>query len=215
MPKKCSPCPDTCITIKKNQKLLLKILNCLWNQYITNRTTATKIFFANPNPLSTDVSGNTKYTNMLNELTLFTNLINSNEALKVLSDLDPSGIPAYARIIACDANGIVAVDTSSSTNTYDDYLANTVNSTNQATNKNIQNLNVNECLSNSVQVKPVKTSYPDSSVVPTNTFVTEASVSERSGCAGVSNTGFITLSIEANINVFCFNSCVSPCLKCY
>jgi hypothetical protein len=202
MPKNCSA------PVGKNQKLLLKVLNCLWNQYVSKRTVSTREFFANPN--LDDVVIPNKYTSMRDELFAIVGLLNNLEAVK---KLNVSDVPAYARLLAIGADGAVAVDTSKPflDNTYANYIAGTINS-NYATRKPIQELNVDECKVNSYQLKPAKATPTRGQ--PGNFWITEARVAERTGCAGVANTGFVAFSLEVNIDAFPFNVCADTSIGC-
>jgi hypothetical protein len=202
--------------INKRQKLLLKVLTCLFNQYVSKQTGVTRAFFANPNSEDT-------YNKMFLELKSLAAYLNVNEALNKLSTkADPDKginefIP-YVRFVATDAMGVVAVDTSKDVlvNTYSNYLDGVI-SDNHGTRKPWQILNTNESLQRAYQVKPSKNHDPakkqcDGSFVPT--FVTEGRIIERTGCNGVSNTGFLAMSIEVDINLFPFDTCSNSCHTC-
>lgn len=201
MPKNCSA------PVGKNQKLLLKVLNCIWNQYVSKRTGATRAFFANPN--LDDLVVPNKYTIMRDELFAIVGLLNNLEAVR---KLDVPDVPAYARLLAIGADGTVAVDTAKPLvdNTYVKFLAGSLG--NYGTRKPIQELNVDECKVNTYQLKPAK-------ATPTrgqagNFWITEARVAERTGCAGVANTGFVAFSLEVNIDAFPFNICADTSIGC-
>lgn len=190
--------PNCSAPIAKTQKKLLRILNCLFQQYIVCQTPSTKAFFAAPSTAT--------YANMSSELSGLAQVIN---ATTLLAKLSTTSVYAKARIVAWDAAGHAAFDSQpSASNGYSNYLNNTVNNTKNFNSvKGAQVLNTDECAVNVYQVKPALShfSYTDSS---SNTLViTEASVVERAGCAGVSNTGFIALGIEVDITAYPFNAC--------
>lgn len=190
--------------ITKQQKLLLKVLNCLWLQYVSQRTPNVKIFNANPSEEN--------YNNALNEVKAIVNLINLSEGLKSLTPTDLPALPAFSRIVVLNANGVVAMDTSLE-NSYQQYITNIqANSPNFASRKTVQNLNVDDCLEQAFQVKPDLSFNPANSENPP--FVTQASVVERSGCTGVSNTGFVVFDVEVDIAFFPFEICPNVPLSC-
>lgn len=56
-----------------------------------------------------------------------------------------------------------------------------------------------------IYVYQLNTSPILSELIPTRLVVTEASITQRTGCAGIANTGFIRFSIETDIDCFSFN----------
>lgn len=215
--------------VKKQQKLLLKVLNCLWNQYVSNRTGYTKAFFASP---SVD-----KYNLMKNELYTIASAINANTALMSLSIVD--GKEAFANITSVFPNGSIAYNyandvnvnsPSISLNTFDNAQLGTIFNNpvnfkpNMSGSKNIQNLNTDECLPQAFQIIPALSQNPVYAPTMTNggpityitqpTWITQASVTERTGCSGVSNTGFISFSIEVDLEYYQFNSCENLSISC-
>jgi hypothetical protein len=206
MPKNCSA------KIERSQQLLLKVLNCLWTQYVSNRTSATKAYLASPTPVG--------YVLMASELKALGDLLNTNDSIKALDALIVlGGTPTYVNLSAVYASGVVAYLYSAplGQNTYPgpgipvgNELPIIVGSL-----KVFQILNTDECVPQALQVKPSVSLNPANyinQVTPAPVWVTEAIVAERSGCAGVSNTGFVGLSIEADITAFSFNTC--PTLNC-
>jgi hypothetical protein len=200
--------------ISKQQKLLLKVLNCLWVQYVSQRTPNVKIFCANPSQET--------YQNAVQEVNAISVVLNLSDGVATLNT--PSGLPAYTTIVVTNADGVVAIDSSfpvspsSYFNTYDEYLERIVSGMpNLATRKPIQNLNVDECLQQALQIKPALSlntnQCPTSSEIPV-VWATQASIFERTGCPGVSNTGFIGLSLEVDISAFPFKACPNPSLNC-
>ena len=211
--------------IEKSQKLLLKVLNCLWNQYVSNRTVFTKAYLASPSfP---------RFKLMVKELVAIGDLLNSNPAISALQKLvtNEDGTEPYVNLFAAHADGSVAfayniiqaLPTTDSEweDLYQQSLQSVFNSSNNiGGNKTIVNLNTDECVSQVIQVKPelsLNPNYaPDFTTIPVvlPTWVTSASIVERSGCPGVSNTGFVDLVIEVDIKTFSFNSCENKSLKC-
>lgn len=165
------------------QKKLLKVVGCLWNQYIVNRTPLTDQFFAEP---TTD-----NYSLMVNELNSINTLIGQSPAIASLDD------NTQVRIIAADAAGDIFYSSNLSSTLLDGTVYN---------EKNIQRLNTDECLQTVYQVRPtfiVDTS--NNNEVSSQT--TEVMVSKRTGCNGVSNTGFLSLYVNVSIENYPFNSC--------
>lgn len=180
--------------ISKGQKLLLKVLSCLYRQFLECQTHATSAYLANPNI-------NANQTAMETELNAYADIINNHAALVKLS---LPTFPAYARIIATNAQGMVAYDTAANGFEQGDELINS---------KQITKLNVDECLKEAYQVSPVLYVGPTVEVIggpiANETYVTEAMVVARAGCQGVSNIGFILFAIQVDINAFPFKVC--PC----
>ena len=201
MPKNCSA------KIERSQKLLLKVLNCLWTQYVSNRTSATKAYLASPTSAG--------YLLMAAELAALGDLLNTNSAINSLNSLvAPGGTPTYVNLSAVYSTGVVAYLYSATTNVYPAVnisgLPIPVGSL-----KVVQILNTDDCVPQAFQVKPTVSFNPanyENQSAPAPVWVTEAMVAERSGCAGVSNTGFVILAIEADITAFQFNTC--PTLNC-
>lgn len=211
--------------IRKKQKLLIKVLTCLWTQYVSNRTGASKTFFSFPS--------SEHYDSMTKELNALGTLLNNNDAIKSLDIED--GTSAFVNIFSAFANGVVAynyandVNTTSdglTANTYQNALTGDIINSNIALDgnvfglKNIQNLNTDETILQSMQLKPALSQNPDykpnyGAVIPVlPRWVTEASVAERIGCAGVSNTGFVSMSIEVDLEHFPFNACDNLSVSC-
>jgi len=180
--------------IGKSQKLLLKVLSCLWKQFVVCRIPNTKIYFANP------TSGN--YANMKTELDAIEALIAISALLQTLNV--PNTDDAVSQIIAANALGQVAYGYTAAQNTYSNAIANTIQPINIGTDKTVQNLNVNECIETAVQVRPIFVS---------EVINTQAVITGRTGCPGVSNTGFVMLGINVDITAFPFNTCqcADPC----
>ncbi len=180
--------------ISKGQKLLLKVLTCLWNQFLKCKTHATTAFLKNPN----DADARTA---METELDALAQLINTNAAMKKLTV--PNFVP-YAYILSSDAQGYIEYDTSGEYEAYNGY-------DNIANTKQFIKLNIDECLQEAYQVIPfiyIGSSQTDGPQAG-DTYTTQAMVTARAGCQGVSNIGFVTLAIQVDIDAFPFKTC--PC----
>lgn len=188
---------DCSAKISKQQKLLLKVLNCLWVQYVSQRTGATKAFFKSPSQEGYDA--------MAEELGHISGLLNSNDAVK---KLDTNDVKASAEVISFYATGQCAYD-SSELDVFNNYEA-SLNRVriNGGVQKPLQNLNTNECIEQSYQIRPYYVSN-------NSNWVTQAIVVERTGCSGVSNTGFVGLALDVDINYYPFNVCDEKSLSCY
>lgn len=195
--------------VGKQQKLLLKVLNCLWVQYVSQRTPGVKIFCANPGPVT--------YANAVQEVIAISVVMNLSEGVTSLNAPLP-GSPAFTSIVVANALGVVAIDSSfgplvspASFNSYPSYLLRIASGMpNIGTRKTIQNLNVDDCLQQAVQIRPAVSVRTGGAGL----WVTEATIVERTGCPGVSNTGFIGLSLEVDIDAFPFETCPNPSLNC-
>lgn len=203
--------PNCSAPISKTQKKLLRILNCLFQQYIICKTPSTKAFFANPSQNA--------FNNMSNELNGIAQVINASS---LLAKLSTTSVTAYAKISVYNANAVKALDTSES-NTMDDYARNSL----RDPSKEIAVLDTDECINCGYRVKVGQSSKPGNShgtnleypyQLSNNTwankgiYVTDAIVAERIGCAGVSNTGYLRFDIEVDINAYPFNPC--QCNNC-
>ena len=152
---------------------------------------------------------------MAAELAALGDLLNTNSAINSLNSLvAPGGTPTYVNLSAVYSTGVVAYLYSATTNVYPAVnisgLPIPVGSL-----KVVQILNTDDCVPQAFQVKPTVSFNPanyENQSAPAPVWVTEAMVAERSGCAGVSNTGFVILAIEADITAFQFNTC--PTLNC-
>lgn len=172
--------------ISKGQKLLLKVLSCLYRQFLECQTHATSAYLANPNG---DANA------METELNAYADIINNHAALVKLS---LPTFKAYAYIVATDAQG----------NDFYSTAANAANDT-YGYRKQLAKLNTDECLKEAYQVSPVLyvgVTQTDGPVADT-TYVTEAMVAARAGCQGVSNIGFILFAIQVDIDAFPFKVC--------
>jgi hypothetical protein len=193
-------------SLGNQQKLLLKVLNCLAAQYFTGKTGNTTAFMANPSEEG--------YEKMKNELSGIVACLQSSQSVLNLALPAPSPAP-LVRIISTFADGKVAFDSSrpSGDNTYFKAVNNTVNPDNYGTRKGWQVLNTDESASQSTQIKPAVYSADRNINPPTiRRWVTEARLVERTGCPGLSNTGFVALSLEVDIHAYSFKTpCASNC----
>ncbi len=198
---------NCCTPVPSEQKKLLKVLTCLFDNYIANKTPSTVAYFANP---SGDVNGSDTYDPMVQELdaivTLINNYLNANGLL-----FDGSAIPV-ANIWVATAEGKVAFNSDASNNTFVNAISPfplgiQVNGVYSEVSgfKTVQKLNIDDCASRTHQVTPVVVIGGD--LLPTN--VTQASLVERVGCSGVSNLGFICLNLQVPIASAPFNTCTS------
>lgn len=190
-----------CSTHIGKQKLLLKVLHCLAKQYFFGKTNNTSTFMANPSE--------EHYINMKIELDAIVQAINVNPVLDILKTVN--GPIPLSRIVATFADGKVAFDSSKhSLNTYANAVSNQISPfDNYGTRKPIQVLNTDEKSIIATQIKPAIYSQ---SPCELPVWITEASVFERTGCACISNTGFVGLSLEVDIKAFPFETCSVP--KC-
>ena len=202
MTKKCNS------KINVSQTLLIKVMLCLWKQYVSNRTGATKAYMASP----TDM----KYTLLVNELNGIGHLLNSNEAILALNEYKPECLaeedapepkPTFVDISVAYMNNVLAYQYSDPSN--NTFIPSSKLSDNS---KIITKLNTNECLTEAYALYPKISSDPDDMSKP---WITSANVGERTGCCGTSNTGFIFMTIEVDINNFPFNGCEDLSLNCF
>lgn len=207
---------QTC-EITKAQKRLLKIVNCVFQQYVVCKTPASQAFFIAPS--------SSLYDNMYNELTAIKATINNLAVIQAIQDLD------LVRIVAYTADGSLAYDSNSPANStwaiFNTYGAINVSvrftatssngqvttatgifkqNANYAVRKPTQVLNTNESAMLAFQIKPSATSN--------STWDNEVSVTERLGCNGPVNTGFLRLSIEVSQTTYpiIVNNCAGNCL---
>jgi hypothetical protein len=192
--------------IGSEQKILLKILNCLWNQYVNGRTPKTVAYLAAPSEAG--------FNEMKDELDAIQVLIAGTKLITKLQDLitGVSTANVFSGLASVYANGAVAYSTTSIVlltyiESVDNYASKTIEFDNKLTNQ----LNVYELQQTAEQVAPETSQNPENSPVDPETtpltWVTAATIAGRSGCSGVSNTGFISLRIEANLASFPFKTC--------
>jgi hypothetical protein len=199
---------QTCcsVPVPTEQKDLLKVLTCLYEQYVHNQTPATDDYFTNPTQA--------KYAAMKAELDAITVLINvyldSNKTF-----VDSSG-NNVARVDLWDAvaQGMVHYNSAlaDAVNNFPNAIANNLNVNDVISNvgvlKTVQKLNLDECADKAYQVTPVTNG--NSREGYTNN--TQASLVERVGCPGVSNLGFLGMTLQVPIANAPFNNCyVAKC----
>jgi len=181
------------------QKTLLKLLTCLYEQYVRNQTPATDAYFANPTSAG--------YTSMKDELDSITKLINIYlDTNKIF--VDASGNNA-AQVDLWDAvaQGMVHYNSAlNDANTFEAAFTNVLKINDVISNvgvlKTVQKLNLDECADKAYQVTPV-TNGSSGSILN----FTQASLVERVGCPGVSNLGFLGMTLQVPIADAPFNNC--------
>jgi hypothetical protein len=199
MTKTCTP------KIPKNQILLLKITKCLWNQYIASQTPATNIFFASPS--------SENYDNMNTELTSLATIINNLVNLDTSALVLPGTATApLANIWSSNANGVIAYySVNESGNEFSNFVVGSLvlnqGVMNTGNLRPVQVLNNNESASEAYSVTPMLSS--NTILAAANTFVTASTVVGRTGCPGVTNTGFVALQLEVDLTYFAFETCGS------
>jgi len=268
--------PSPCL-ITSSQKKLLKVLNCVFKNSVVNKTTNVSTFLANPSRGANDPSSiDFLYRKMATQVQSIVDLLNCDDRIDELITEKTEIRPTF-RIYVVDTNGAVVYDSAvikplltntflnytQKTELYSQYNANGELSNSVTALKVIENLNVDENLEYSWNVRPylsisarntenkianldfkkkqstiwdqgnpglvpkkskVFDAFAPSSgfgldpVATSNTtnpiWVTEAMVAMRTGCPGVSNTGFIILTLEVDINDFEFKS-GNPILSCF
>jgi hypothetical protein len=180
------------------QKILLKLETCLFNNFILNRTSATDNYLALP---SSD-----NYAAMLAELDATIASINSYITVNYsdfYNETDCSGNALVASIWVADAQGVPAYNSADvSGNLFANAVDNSINVNGTISNvgvlKTVQKLNMDDCAEKAYQVVPV------SGLIES---VTQASLVKRVGCPGTSNVGFIALVLQAPIECAPFNTC--------
>lgn len=193
MPKNC------CVPVPTQQKRLLKVLTCLYENYVLNQTPSTDAYLANPT-----FEG---YSAMTVELNAINTLINNYlETNKVFVDISGNNI-AHVDIWSAVAQGMVTYNSAVDNNTFENAVENliTVNDviTNVGVLKTVQKLNFDECTEKAYQVTPV---------INDEENFTQASLVERVGCPGVSNLGFLGITLQVPIANAPFNNCyVAQC----
>ncbi len=187
MPKNCS------VPVPEDQKKVLKVLTCLFDNYVVSKTLSTTAYFANPTPAN--------YLDMAEELgairILLNNYLNANGVLFNGENV------AVANIWVATAEGNIAFNTNNESNTFADAVTNAYG--NVGGLKTVQKLNVDDCANRTYQVTPVVVVSEN----PSN--VTQASLVERVGCSGVSNLGFICLNLQVPLGDAPFNTCGTSC----
>ena len=195
---------QTCcsVPVPAEQKSLLKVLTCFYEQYVKNQTPATDDYFTNPTAA--------RYTEMKKELDAITTLINVYlDTNKIFVDASGNNV---ARVDLWDAvaQGMVHYNSAlaDAVNNFSNAIANDINVNNVISNvgvlKTVQKLNLDECANKAYQVTPVTNGNPEEG---SNTNNTQASLVERVGCPGVSNLGFLGMTLQVPIADAEFNNC--------
>jgi len=208
---------NCCVSIPTEQKRLLKVLTCLYENYVLNQTPSTDAYFANPTANA--------YTAMVSELNAINILINNYlNANKVFVDASGNNV-AEVNIWSAVAQGMVHYNSKAGTlNTFADAIGNLIRIDGVISNvgvlKTVQKLNLDECVDKAYQVTPVTTAsiileplppFPPSADIVYNNF-TQASLVEKIGCPGVSNLGFLGMTLQVPIDSAPFNNCyVAQC----
>jgi len=196
MTKNCS------VPVPTEQKKLLKVLTCLYENYVLNQTPSTDTYFANP---TVDA-----YVAMKQELdainTLINNYINTN---KVFVDVSGNNL-AQVDLWSAVAQGMIHYNASVN-NTFSAAVSNSILLNGVISNvgvlKTVQKLNMDECADKAYQVTPVTNIIGDNPNAPEFVNVTQASLVERVGCHGVSNLGFLGMTLQVPIANAPFNNC--------
>jgi hypothetical protein len=200
MPKNCS------VPVPTQQKRLLKVITCLYENYVLNQTPSTDAYFTNPTEDA--------YNAMDQELNAINTLINNYiETNKVFVDMSGNNV-AQVELWSAVAQGMVAYNTAGD-NTFANAIANTITVNNVISNvgvlKTVQKLNLDECAEKAYQVTPV-TNGNGAGEGESYVNVTQASLVERVGCPGVSNLGFLGMTLQVPIADAPFNNCyVTQC----
>ena len=186
------------IPVPAEQKTLLKVLTCLYEQYVQNQTPATDAYFANPTAA--------RYTEMKKELDAITTLINvyldTNKIFVNAAGMNIARVDLWDAV----AQGMVHYNSATNAdNSFTNAIANDINVNNVISNvgvlKTVQKLNIDECVDKAYQVTPV------TNAAEGNVNYTQASLVERVGCPGVSNLGFLGMTLQVPIADAEFNNC--------
>lgn len=191
---------NCCVSVPAEQKKILKVLTCLYENYVHNKTPSTDAYFTNPTEAG--------YNDMNSELNAINTIINLYlETNGNFVDVSGNNI---ARVDLWDAvsQGMVhynsALDVSG--NTFANAIANEINVNDVISNvgvlKTVQKLNTDDCAEKAYQVTPVTSTE--------NINYTQASLVERIGCPGVSNLGFLGMTLQVPIADAPFNNCYVP-----
>jgi hypothetical protein len=196
--KNCST-PVSC-----HQKKLLKVLTCLYENYIYNNTPSTDAYYLNPT-----LEG---YALMKIELDALNSLINNYlETNKIIVDAETKEINiAKVHLWSSVAQGMVHYNNLNLSNNFGNAINNTISINSVINNvgilKTVQKLNIDECINKTYQVTPVTISEVEDDNTTYYNY-TQASIVERVGCAGVSNLGFLGLSLQVPIDEAHFKNC--------
>jgi hypothetical protein len=189
------------VDLSCNSKLLLKVLTCLWSQYVKGHIQYTQIYQAAPSEDG--------YALMLAELDARFDAIISSYVLEKLN-VCTTQASTYVQLIVSDAYGNVVYFNNNApitfepgNNTFANAASNEIAPFNVGCGKPAQRLNNDECLETSYQVNPVY--LEDGSG---NISATAATIVARTGCSGIANTGFIALNVIVDNTCFPVSSCV-------
>lgn len=199
---------NCCVPVPTEQKRLLKVLTCLYENYVLNQTPSTDAYFANPTQDGYDA--------MKEELdainVLINNYLNTNKVFVDASGNNVANVDLWSAV----AQGMVHYNSVSGpfANTFTNAIANQIKVNTVISNvgvlKTVQKLNLDECADKAYQVTPVT----NGTGTGANPFVnvTQASLVERVGCPGVSNLGFLGMTLQVPIAGAPFNNCyVAQC----
>jgi len=191
---------NCCVPVPAEQKKLLKVLTCLYENYIQNQTPATDAYFANPTAAG--------YADMQTELDSINTIINIYiDTNKIFVDGSGNNV-AQVNLWDAVAQGVVHYNSAlAGANTFTNAITNQININGVISNvgvlKTVQKLNLDDCADKAYQVTPV-TDGADN--------FTQASLVERVGCPGTSNLGFIGITLQVPIADAPFNNCyVAKC----
>lgn len=217
------------------QKILLKMLSCLYKQYVIGHLYNTNEYLANP---SSD-----NYAYMRSELYLIQNTIQNNLPSSLFCTATATPFNPLARLVAWDAEGLVACDTQyncasvvsnpgSDPNTFTNYdtssgSGNKISGSNYNTRKGSVVLMTNEDKDVVLQIKPAQNHHITNVTAalgvftyvyplfpapsPNRLIITEAAIYQRAGCAGIVNTGMVRLTIEVDMNCFSITPVKQSC----
>ena len=201
---------NCCAPVPTEQKKLLKVLTCLYENYVLNQTPSTDAYFANPTEDGYDAM--TQELDCIN--TLINNYINTNKIFVDISGVNYAQVNLWTAV----SQGMVAYNSESGdSNTFADAVANSITINGVISNvgvlKTVQKINLDECAEKAHQITPVtNTVVNPGPLPPTYENYTQASLVERIGCPGVSNLGFLGLTLQVPVDEAPFNNCYV--LKC-
>lgn len=190
---------NCCVHVPCEQKKILKVLTCLYENYIKNQTPATDAYFANPTSAG--------YTDMNSELNAINTIINLYlETNKIFVDVSGNNV-AQVNLWDAVAQGTVHYNSAlHDDNTFTNAIENVININGVISNvgvlKTVQKLNLDDCVDKAYQVTPV--TNVDGDIIVN---VIQVSLVERIGCSGVSNLGFIGMTLQVPIVDAPFNNC--------
>lgn len=194
---------NCCAPVPCEQKKLLKLITCLYENYVLNQTPSTDAYFLNPT--------SNGYDSMIEELNAISTLVNNYlNTEKIFVNSDNENIASFG-LWSANALSLVAYDSYDvSGNTFINAVNGDINMDGNINHvgilKPVQKLNLDDCITKAYQVVPL--------TLDNGTNVkTQASLVERVGCCGVSNLGFLGLTLSLPIANAPFNSCSVPICK--